>query len=166
MHTVDGARRATAADAGVVAQLLHDFNTEFETLSPGVATLTERLHVLLAGEATLAVLTGEPAVGVAVLTLRPNVWFDGPVALLDELYVAPEHRGGGLGSAMLALATQLCQRAGAQLMEINVDEGDVDARRFYERHGFLATDPDTGAPSLYYSRPLAAAAPPRPAPPG
>ena len=44
--------------------------------------------------------------------------------------------------------------ADVELIEINVDEGDVDARRFYERHRFAATDPDSGERALYHFREL------------
>jgi len=148
-------RRATVDDAAAVARLLHDFNVEFDTPSPGVDVLTERLRRLLAQDGTIAVLAGDPAVALAVVTLRSNVWFDGPVALLDELVVVPEHRGAGIGTSVLRFAMELCRHADAELMEINVDIGDVDARRFYERHGFTAIEPDTGEHALYYSQPLA-----------
>ena len=41
------------------------------------------------------------------------------------------------------------------MVEINVDEADVDAQRFYERHGFSATEPDTGERAFYYFQELA-----------
>ena len=97
------ARRARTDDAETVARLLHDFNTEFETPSPGTAILARRLRSLLGGPGTVAYLAGEPAAGVALVTLRSNVWYDGPVALLDELYVQPDRRGRGLGAAMIRL---------------------------------------------------------------
>jgi len=78
---------------------------------------------------------------VALLTLRPNVWCEGPVALLDELYVTPELRGGGLVSALLTTAEAVTRQRGGELLEINVDGDDTDARRFYERHGYLNTEP-------------------------
>lgn len=144
------ARTATEADAEVVARLLHDFNTEFDTPSPGVEVLARRLGHLLAGDRTWAMLAGDPAVGVALVTLRPNVWCEGPVALLDELYVAPAHRNGGLGTALIELLVATARRHRVGLIEINVDEGDVDARRFYERHGFTLIEPTTGERALYY----------------
>lgn len=50
------ARRAGPADAEVIARLLHDFNIEFDTPSPGVAVLAERLRSLLATPDTIAYL--------------------------------------------------------------------------------------------------------------
>lgn len=147
-------RLTTVADAEEVARLLHDFNTEFDTPSPGADVLALRLRTLLAGGETLAILAGTPAVAVALVTLRPNVWYAGQVALLDELYVVPALRGHGIGSAIVGLLMSTARASGVDLVEINVDEGDVDARRFYERHGFSATEPDSTERSLYYAQDL------------
>jgi GNAT superfamily N-acetyltransferase len=145
------ARRAQPDDAEAVGRLLDDFNTEFDTPTPGTAILTRRLQTLLAGPSTIAYLVGEPAAGVALVTLRSNVWYDGPVALLDELYVAPDRRGHGLGAAMIHLLIADAKENGISAIEINVDAGDVDAQRFYERHGFNGVNPDTGERAFYYS---------------
>lgn len=145
------ARRAGPGDSEAVAHLLHAFNTEFDTPTPGTGILTGRLRSLLAGPGTLAYLAGEPAEGVALVTLRTNVWYDGPVALLDELYVAPKRRDQGLGSALIRRLIADARQMGVSAIEINVDAGDVDAQRFYERHGFSGADPDTGERAFFYS---------------
>src|SRR5690606_30919748 len=139
-------RLATPADAEAVARLLHDFNTEFDTPSPGVETLAPRLAQLLGGDDTVAVLAGDPGAEVAVglVTLRSNVWYEGRVALLDELYVVPTLRSQGIGSRVIDLVVSTCRDRGAELLEVNVDEPDVDAQRFYERHGISGIEPDTG----------------------
>lgn len=147
-------RPATVADASTVAGLLHDFNAEFGVPSPGPPVLTERLRAHLPGGGLVALLVGEPAVGLALLSFRPSVWYDGPVALLDELYVRPQLRNQRRGSALLAAAVELARRRGAESVEVNVDGEDVDARRFYERHGFRNTDAEGGDQLLYYHREL------------
>jgi GNAT superfamily N-acetyltransferase len=148
-------RQATPDDAHEVARLLHDFNREFDTPSPGVEVLGSRLRELLAEDMTIAILARTPAVGVALVTFRPNVWYAGRVALLDELYVVPPLRSQGIGTAIIDHLLTLARHGGVDLIEINVDEGDVDAQRFYERHGFSATEPDTGERAFYYFQELA-----------
>jgi GNAT superfamily N-acetyltransferase len=147
-------RRATTADAGAVAQLLHDFNTEFSTPTPGPDELRSRLRRLLAGDDVVVLLVGEPPSGLAVLSFRPNVWYEGPVAILDELYVRPDLRGHRLGSALLRGACDLVRDRGGTLMEINVDGEDTEARRFYEARGFTNTEPNRTDPMLYYYQEL------------
>jgi GNAT superfamily N-acetyltransferase len=138
-----------------VAALLDAFNREFQTPTPGPEILATRLRRLLGGE-VIALLSGEPAIGVAVVSLRPNVWYDGPVALLDELYVAPPWRDQGIGSALLAAVESTVRERGADLVEINVDGQDIDARRLYERRGYTDIEPGQEQPALYYSRELSA----------
>ena len=132
-------RRATPEDAAVLGRLLWDFNTEFETETDDADVLARRFARLLGLDGVLAVLAEADgsAVGFALLTLRPAIWFDGPVSQLEELYVVPALRSQGIGTQVLGLCKRLVRDLGSPEMHINVDEVDVDTRRFYERHGFV-----------------------------
>jgi GNAT superfamily N-acetyltransferase len=147
-------RVADAGDADVVGLLLHEFNREFGVPTPGPGVLAERLRALLGGEGVLALLAGEPPVGVALLTFRPSVWFPGPAATLEELYVVPARRRAGIGGRLLDRVLVEATARGAGTLEIPVDEGDADARRFYEAHGLFHVDPQSGDGRLLYGRDL------------
>jgi GNAT superfamily N-acetyltransferase len=147
-------RLAEPADAAEVAEMLHAFNVEFSTPTPGSAVLTERLRGLLPRDDFVVLLAGDPAVGLALLTFRPGVWDAGPVTVLEELYVRPDLRGQGIGHGLLDRAMAIARERGSATFEINVDEGDIDARRFYERHGFSNTEPGETERLLYYFRAL------------
>jgi ribosomal protein S18 acetylase RimI-like enzyme len=136
---VTDVRRATVADAEVLARLLWDFNTEFETDTDEVPVLTDRFARLLGLPEIVAVVAedGGAAVGFALVSLRPAIWFDGPVSQLEELYVVPTLRDRGVGTQVLDLCRELVREKGSPEMHINVDEVDTDTRRFYERHGFV-----------------------------
>lgn len=148
-------RIAGPDDAPVVARMLHDFNVEFDTPTPGVEFLTGRCRTLLdTGEMTV-VLGGEGPLGVGVLRFWPALWSDGFIAYLEELYVVPDRRDQGIGGAIMATAMDLARGRGAVEMYIGVDEPDVDARRFYERLGFRNHDPDDpSARMFFYEREL------------
>lgn len=154
--TAIGVRVAGPDDANTLARLLYDFNTEFATPTPETAVLADRLRTLLAGSSTVALIAesaGSP-IGCGLITLRPNVWYDGPVALLDELYVEPAQRSRGAGKLLLDLMTRVLIGRGVELVEINVDDGDIDAQRFYLREGFTAVDEVTQERAGYWYREL------------
>jgi len=80
---------------------------------------------------------------VAVLVLEPG-W-------IDQLYVDPAFTGRGLGSRLVDLAKTL-NPAGLDLWTF---QANTPARRFYERHGFIATettdgDNEEGEPDVRY----------------
>jgi GNAT superfamily N-acetyltransferase len=152
-------RLATPADAYVVGGLLFDFNTEFDTPTPSAADFGDRFAVLLARTDVLVVLAEDPAsgeaTGFAYLTLRPTPYGDGPLAQLEELYVVPALRDGGIGTALLTRAVAEVEQRGGIEVHINVDEVDTDTRRFYERHGFVNIEPGQDYRMLCYLRELA-----------
>ncbi len=147
-------RAATAGDAPAVAQLLHDFNVEFGEPTPGPEPIAARLATMVERDDFDALVAGDPPAGLALLHFRPVVWEEGPVALLDELYVKPDVRGQGMGAALLEAAFAVARARGSQWFELDTGEDDVDARRFYERHGLRNALGDGAARELYYSRRL------------
>lgn len=63
---------------------------------------------------------------------------DERVAELQSIYVDPTHWGRGIGSQMCRDALRLLYDAGFAETTLWVLEGNVRARRFYERAGFVA----------------------------
>jgi ribosomal protein S18 acetylase RimI-like enzyme len=156
-------RRATPADAAVLARLLWDFNTEFETEVDDLDVLEARFARLLDLDDIVAVLAeddaerGTSAVAFALVSMRPAIWFDGPVSQLEELYVVPELRDRGIGTLVLDLCRRLVAEKGSPEMHVGVDEVDVDTRRFYERHGFVNIEKGADYRMLLYVGPTAPA---------
>ena len=147
-------RRATPADSAVLGRMLWDFNTEFGSDTDPADVLTARFARLLGRDDAIALLAGADD-GFAFLTLRPAIWYDAPVAQLEEFYVAPALRDRGIGTAILDAARRLVRELGAPEIHINVDEVDVDTRRFYERHGFVNIEAGTDYRMLCYIGPTA-----------
>ncbi len=144
-------RRANESDAADVARLLHDFNTEYEDFTPGVAALTERLGELLADGTITVLLAGDPPEGFAVFRIRPSLWAKAGDAYLEELYVVRECRGKGIGGALLDTAIETARKMGADHFELTTGTDDTAARALYESRSFTNREggPD-GPPMLYY----------------
>lgn len=138
-------RYATPDDAGVVGRLLFEFNTEFEAPTPPAEQFAARFHGLLARSDVLVLLAQDQKAptAFAYLTLRPTPYDEGPMAQLEELYVVPDRRNHGIGTALIHRLVDDLRARGVSELHINVDEVDVDTRRFYERHGFVNVEPGT-----------------------
>jgi GNAT superfamily N-acetyltransferase len=147
-------RRATAADAEAVGRLLHDFNTEFEDITPGTERLAERVRELL-GDDFVVLLGGEGPDGLAVLRFQPSLWTEALECYLAELYVVPERRGHGLGRALMERAIEVARETGADYMHLGTSDDDVAARSLYESVGFINRENGPDGPVMYvYEREL------------
>ncbi|BDH57809.1 GNAT family N-acetyltransferase [Tsukamurella sp. PLM1] len=147
--------------AATAARLQVDFNSEFDSPTPTVEVLQRRFAGLMDDPAAFVLFARDgdrpdapDPTGYAVVTLRPTVYCEGPLAVLDELYVVPELRDQGIGTALLARVIEEVRARGGGEMHINVDEVDADARRFYERYGFYNVEPGTDYRMLCYIREL------------
>lgn len=136
--------------AGVVALMLRDFNVEFDSVCPPQAELKQRTEELLAQGAVRALLAGEAPDGLSLLSFRPSVWADGPVATLDELYVRPEMRGRGIGRALLKATLGVARQAGCAWIELGTGETDAAARGLYESFGFTNVEDSRDRPRMLY----------------
>jgi ribosomal protein S18 acetylase RimI-like enzyme len=143
-------RRAEIGDALRIAQLLHDFNREYDDPTPDPPELAERIVELLsAGELTI-LLGGSGPDGLAVLRFRPAIWTRALECYLAELYVVPERRGEGLGRALMEAAIELARREGADRMDLGTSEDDVAARALYESLGFINRESGPDGPISYF----------------
>ncbi len=106
------------------------------------AWLTGHLRALRRGGAEIVVgldARGSPA-GFTVI--------DAKSGYLDQLCVAPAERGSGLASALIDEA----KRRSPAVIELDVNETNPRAGRFYEREGFSVVgrgfNPQSGLPTL------------------
>ncbi|HEV2772543.1 MAG TPA: GNAT family N-acetyltransferase [Thermoleophilaceae bacterium] len=143
-------RRAGIADAEIIGQLLHDFNSEFDDPTPGPQAVAERVRKLLANGELAVLLGGAGPHGLAVLRFRAALWKEALDCYLEELYVVPDRRGQGLGRALMQGAIDLARREGATRMELGTSEDDVAARALYESLGFTNREGKPDGPINYF----------------
>jgi ribosomal protein S18 acetylase RimI-like enzyme len=65
-----------------------------------------------------------------LMSLAPNTWY------VHVLAAYPEHRGGGLGTALLREADQRAAATGTRGLSLVTSDTNTGARRLYERYGF------------------------------
>jgi GNAT superfamily N-acetyltransferase len=86
----------------------------------------------------IAEAAGGP-VGYAFVTIGPGYasWATGErAAVLETLSVLPESRSGGVGAALIEAVWERLGEHCIEDMAITTTKTNLDAHRFYERHGF------------------------------
>jgi len=78
------------------------------------------------------------AVAYVVATLGYSLEHQGRDAFVDELYVAPSHRGRGLGRAALEQVERWCRHQCVRVLLLEVEDVNDDAHALYTRAGFVA----------------------------
>ena len=138
-------RRAGLGDTERVADVwLRSREASVPAIPPAVHSEVEVrdwvANVVLPTKEVWVVDVGEP---VAMMVLDDG-W-------IDQIYVDPSWMGRGIGSALLDAAKARCPEG----LDLWTFQANVDARRFYQRHGFVAAqmtdgDNEERAPDVRY----------------
>lgn len=136
-------RRVRPADVPAVLELVGEL-AEYERLSHECRMTAEQLHGALFGpEPALFGHVGEAAGRVAgfALWFRNFSTFRGTHGIyLEDLYVCREHRGTGLGRALLTELAAECVRRGYARLEWSALDWNAPAIDFYTSLGATPLD--------------------------
>jgi GNAT superfamily N-acetyltransferase len=131
-------RPAEAADVPLIAELIRGL-ARFEKLEHEVTMTEERLAENLFGQHRYAeTLIAEEAgvsVGFALFFHNFSTFLAQPGIYLEDLFVIPEHRGRGIGRALLRQLARVAVERGCGRLEWSVLDWNRDAVDFYERLG-------------------------------
>ncbi|MCV7313482.1 GNAT family N-acetyltransferase [Mycobacterium paraffinicum] len=64
---------------------------------------------------------------------------DGDAAELSKIYVAPEHHGSGVATALMDLALATAREWGVRRVWLGVNQANQRAQRFYAKSGFTVS---------------------------
>jgi GNAT superfamily N-acetyltransferase len=145
---VESVRRATPGDLSTVARLTTDFVAE-QTSQRGGALWAATDGRPLASHEALAAAIDDPSelvllgaidhVPVGVLVARIDALSDGmPLAVVVGLYVEPDGREVGVGSALLDEAIAWATAHGCRGIDATVLPGNREGKNFFEMHGMVA----------------------------
>ncbi|MCL6432982.1 MAG: GNAT family N-acetyltransferase [Leptolyngbyaceae cyanobacterium HOT.MB2.61] len=131
-------RAATRNDVSILFDLVKSL-AEYENLSHAVTGNEELLREHLFGnrpyaEAVLAEYTGKPA-GFALFFYNYSTFLTKPGMYLEDLFVLPEYRRHGIGTALFNYLAQRAIAEGCGRMEWSVLDWNEPAIAFYKRMG-------------------------------
>ena len=112
---------------------------DFERLAFDATRIERMLRELMGDSSVGHVIVFEDAnalVGYMVLTFGYSLEFGGRDALIDEFYVVPAARGGGVGTAAIEHAKQICRARGVSKIHLEADYVNARVHEFYKRLGF------------------------------
>ena len=105
----------------------------------GAADVTfQDLHLHADAARTLPPADGEAAAYATVGPPSLPIEANGPAAELKQFYVRGPWHGSGAAAEMMNWVLEEARRRGAKEVFLSVFIDNLRARRFYERHGFIA----------------------------
>jgi ribosomal protein S18 acetylase RimI-like enzyme len=132
-------REATGADLPAIGRLLEDLTNamdDTEGIDVGIALTSCKNLLADAGSHLLVAEIEETPVGFINFTTRKTVLHRSPSGLIDELVVAKEYQGKGIGKQLVLATIEKCKQLGCCEVEVSTEKTNTEAREFYKRCGF------------------------------
>jgi GNAT superfamily N-acetyltransferase len=136
-HPAVPVRQAVLADLPLVAPLFDAYRQFYgRTSDLDAATAFLRARFDHAESVIFLAIDGEKPVGFTQLYPSFSSVSLARVFILNDLFVVPSHRRGGVGSALLDAATGHARALGAVRVSLNTDVANTTAQATYEARGW------------------------------
>ncbi len=133
-------RPVVASDEDAWLKLFRDYIVFYKASVPE-AVIAETWRRLLNREdnmmALIALDDAGKAVGITALVFHRSTWATTWYCYLEDLFVAPEARGLGVGKALIEATYAEADRRGADRVYWATQERNATARKLYDRIGTL-----------------------------
>ena len=136
----DRIRAATEDDLEAVVPLMRAYCRFYEVASPNDAGLAEMVRALVAAEDSEGILLvgcdeEGGVVGFAACGWKWSSLRGARVVVLEDLFVDPAARGGGIGGALIAACAERARDLGAPVIEWLTQPDNARARSVYDATG-------------------------------
>jgi GNAT superfamily N-acetyltransferase len=125
----------TASDEAEWRPLWDAYLVFYESELPEDVT-RETFRRLVAGDGIHGALARDDdgrAVGFVHWLFHPATWSVGPYCYLEDLFVAPDARGGGIGRALIEHVSEQARAASASKVYWLTQQSNATARTLYDR---------------------------------
>jgi N-acetylglutamate synthase-like GNAT family acetyltransferase len=137
MNPIPAIRPAVSSDATALLELLHelgysDLDVDAHARAFALVLAHPEIRVLIAESESGRVI------GLLTLSHRPQLRLGGTLVTVDELVVARDARGHGVGRALIVRAKAVAAELGAMRVELLTNRTrESYSRGFYAKNGFF-----------------------------
>lgn len=126
-------RDASATDAAAIAVLISELAQSIGESSTLSVDFINRY--LAEGDNILLAEADSQVVGMLSYSTRLDLYHAAPTALIEELIVTADHRGQGIGNALMEVLLKRLHEQGCAEVSVTTMPDNADAIRFYQSHG-------------------------------
>jgi N-acetylglutamate synthase-like GNAT family acetyltransferase len=130
---------ATTDDLDALAQLLGDLFSHGVTFEADPETQKHGLRLILESPAKgriFVLRTDHKIIGMVNLLFTISTAEGGPVILMEDLVIHPDHRGQGFGGKLLEYVKDFAKRKAFRRITLLTDDIATQSLQFFMDHGF------------------------------
>ena len=137
-------RKANESELPIIVELMKELIDSMDDVEDfDIDIVSENCRSLL-GDVNSSIMIAEIdglVVGVIKFSTRKTFLHSGLSGLIDELVVAKNYRGKGIGKQLICAVTEKCKQLGCCEVEVSTEFTNTNAMKFYKSCGFVKRGP-------------------------
>lgn len=149
-------RKATPEDAVSIVEMAITFRNHLERHAPTAPQFLSSITRLLSSDEAqfFLAIQNEAPVGYVLQRYRFSMWACGLEATIEDLFVEPALRKGGIGRALIEFALQTARECGCTTVCLDTNEFNAASTAIYTQLGFSAISKRWNGRQVFFRKTL------------